>query len=561
MSGFMPHGSIFLIGVIISVAVYLVVGLLAGRRVKDVGDYYVAGRSAPTILIAGTLFASMLSTNGFMGDTGFCYDGNMTSMILLNTFCASGYVFGPIFFGRFLRRAKTNTMPEYFGKRYNDTKIQRFAGIITVISVTAYLLACITGVGILMEELTGLNHYVCLFIAWFAFTGFTFYSGSSGVILTDTIMFMVFLVATVIAGPYVFNAGAHPFSQLLNALMSSDTAMASQLLDFHGNIAGTGGATVFDAVMYAVTMGIIWLITVSVSPWQAGRNMMAKTEHVTFRAGSIAAVCTTVFLTYLYLIAVAVHDIPGGVAYLTNLGDSQRVIIWTAFNIMPKFVGTLVLAGIMAAGLSSASTFLSVIGFSMVTVVLQKKFKSDRDQLRYSRLVMLGVGVVALILAACNLGGIRIISWFASTIIAAAWIVPAVGGIFNKKMSAKGARWAMYAGFFGFIIPKCLKEFLGNTGVVPFFTVFKNLLDPFFIGVIFSILFAVIGTKLEAKSREEIAFHDNILILPQSERVHKDYARDKMYGVMLIAAGVLVTTLLLVFWALPYNGYLPVPGR
>ena len=38
-------------------------------------------------------------------------------------------------------------MPEYFGKRYQDPKIRRVAGVITIISLTAYLLSSITGVG------------------------------------------------------------------------------------------------------------------------------------------------------------------------------------------------------------------------------------------------------------------------------------------------------------------------------------------------------------------------------------------------------------------------------
>ena len=64
--------TIFFWGVIISVLIYLVVGLLAGRRVKDTSDYYVCGRNAPTLLITGTLFASMLSVSGFTGDQGWC---------------------------------------------------------------------------------------------------------------------------------------------------------------------------------------------------------------------------------------------------------------------------------------------------------------------------------------------------------------------------------------------------------------------------------------------------------------------------------------------------------
>lgn len=139
--------NIFFVGVVVSILVYIVVGIWAGRSIKDVNDYYVCGRNAPTVLIAGTLFASMLS----------------------------------------------------FGERYCDRRNRRAAGIITIISLTAYLLSCITGVGILMQELTGLSYRLCLLLAWFCFTAFTFYSGSTGVILTDTLMFLVFLTATMMA--------------------------------------------------------------------------------------------------------------------------------------------------------------------------------------------------------------------------------------------------------------------------------------------------------------------------------------------------------------------------
>ena len=81
--------SIYTIGVIISLVIYILVGNYAGSKVKDVDDYYVSGRSAPTILIAGTLFASMLSTNGFMGDTAWTYTGHITAMIMMKI-CASG---------------------------------------------------------------------------------------------------------------------------------------------------------------------------------------------------------------------------------------------------------------------------------------------------------------------------------------------------------------------------------------------------------------------------------------------------------------------------------------
>lgn len=536
--------SIFFIGVIVSILVYLLVGLYAGRAVKDVNDYYVSGRSAPTILIAGTLFASMLSVNGFMGDQGWCYTGNITSLVLLNSMCACGYIFGPLLFGRYLRRSGCTTMPEYFGQRYHDRRNRRVAGIITIISITAYLLASITGVGILMEELTGLPYEACLFIAWICFTGFTFYSGSKGVILTDTLMFIVFIAGSIVAGLYVFKAQGG-FGELLTNLMNNPAAPEG-LLDYHGNIPGTGATDIFGAMMYTITMGIIWFITVGVSPWQAGRNLMAKSEHVTFRSGAVAAICTVVFLLFLNMVSIAVLNLN------PDLSDPQRVLIWASFNVMPKIVGTLMLAGIMAAGLSSSSTFLSVIGFSLTSDVVPVQFKDDRQQLRVSRLIMLAVGVVSLVLAYLGLGGVRIISWFASTIIACSWVVPGVGSVVSKKLSATGARWSMMAGFLGFIIPKALVGFK----VGPFPSILINFLDPFFIGLYLSFLFAVIGSKVHPVTVAETAYRDKMLVLPATERVAADYARDRVYGYILIVVGIATTLFLLFGWALPYNGYL-----
>ena len=536
--------NVFFIGVIVSVIVYLIVGIWAGKHVKDVNDYYVSGRNAPTLLIAGTLFASMLSVNGFMGDQGWCYTGNITSLVLLNSICAAGYVFGSLIFGRYLRRSECTTMPEYFGERFKDHRNRRVAGIITIISLTAYLLASITGVGVLMQELTGFSYGVCLFLAWICFTGFTFYSGSKGVVITDTLMFLVFLFAAIIAGPYIFKAQGG-IGQLLTNLMNNPSA-PDNLLDYHGNIPGTGAKDAFGAMMYSITMGIVWFITVAVSPWQAGRNLMAKSEHVTFRSGAIAAICTVIFLLFLNLQSVAVINLN------PNLEDPQRVLIWAAFNVMPKLVGTLVLAGIMAAGLSSASTFLSVVGFSVTSDILKIDFKSEKEQLRFSRMVMLIVGVLALVLAYMGLGGIRIISWFASTIIAASWAVPGIGSVVSKKLSSTGARWSMIAGFLGFIIPKCMVGFIGGTAG----SVFVNFLDPFFIGLYMSLLFAVIGSKLHPVSEEETAYRERLMIVPEQERIAEEYKKDYVFGYILIAAGLLTTAVLLLGWALPYNGYI-----
>ena len=54
--------NVYLIGMIISMVVYIVLGLVISRSVKNVNDFFVAGRQAPTFLIVGSLVASYCST-------------------------------------------------------------------------------------------------------------------------------------------------------------------------------------------------------------------------------------------------------------------------------------------------------------------------------------------------------------------------------------------------------------------------------------------------------------------------------------------------------------------
>ncbi len=529
--------NIYLIGVLISVVVYCLIGIYAGRNVKNIEDFYVSGRNATTFFIASTMFASMLSTNGFMGDTGYCYSGNITTIMLINSICACGYILGPLFFGRYIRRAKVNTMPEYFGKRFNSIRIRKFAGIITIVSLSAYFLSVMQATGVLMESLTGYDRFTCLLISLACILFFTTYSGSRGVIITDTLMLCLFLIATIVAGGYIFKE-AGGISNLVENLLSNPLS-PKDLLSYHGN---TNGESIFETVLYGVTMGIVWMIVVGVSPWQAGRNLMAKSEHVIFRSGSIAAILTIVFLLYLYIMAISVLQLN------SRLENPEKVIIWTAFNILPKFIGMLLLTGIMAAGLSSASTFLSVISFSLTKDTLHVNFKSEKQELTFTRIIVFVVGILGLILAYFNISSIRIIAWFASTIIAASWGYVAFGSIWSKNLSERGAYYSMVGGFYMYIACKIFKELFG----IPL----NGVLDPFFIALCIGIALGKVYSKNQIKSSQEEDFYKILHIIPKSELNINDYKIDKIYAYILGFIGVLIAVFLIFFWAIPYNGFI-----
>ena len=135
----------FQLGIVVSLACYFAVGWYAGQRVKHLEDFFVAGRNAPTVLILGTLVASFMSTNAFIGEAGMSYQGHAPLVIIMTCFNCLGYIIGAVFFGRYLRRSKALTVPAYFRARFASRRIQMFAGISIVAGLSAYLLAVTWG--------------------------------------------------------------------------------------------------------------------------------------------------------------------------------------------------------------------------------------------------------------------------------------------------------------------------------------------------------------------------------------------------------------------------------
>ena len=309
--------------------------------------------------------------------------------------------------------------------------------MILLVSVSAYLLSAIQGVATLMSSITGYDYRLCAVIVWLAFTAFTIYSGSPGVLLTDTIMFLVFLAAALVAVPFLIRAGGGWFAGI-EALANSDTMPG--ILSWAGNPDYLYPDGVSNTV-WAVTYVIVWALVVAISPWQTSRYLMAKDEHVVLRSSVWSSMGVMVVTIALYFAA----------AFVRNINDTlpgSEAMIWAATHVLPPVIGMLLLIGISAAGISSASTFLSLIGFSVVNDILPEA-ESDRKKLARSRWAMLAVSLVVLALAYLNPPQIFLIMYFGGTVIAGAWSLVAFGSVWSRRLSRCGAYLGMLLGFLG----------------------------------------------------------------------------------------------------------------
>lgn len=523
----------YLIGTILAIVIFVIIGVIAGKKVKDTNDYYVAGRRAPVILIVGSLIASFLSTGAFMGDTGEVYSGFFMGIVIVGILQASGYVYGAGLFGKYIRRAKVNTVPEYFGNRFNSRRIRVLASLTLMIAVTAYLLSAIQGVSTLMTQITGLDYKACVILAWVAFTIFTVYSGSMGVLITDTIMFLIFLVAALIGIPYIISA-AGGWNEGITALATSTTNPG--IISWTNNLSYLYPTGVQNLI-WAIVYGIVWAIVVMVSPWQTSRYLMAKDEHTVMRSSVFASMGVVIVTTLLYFSAAFIYKIN------PNLESASTNLIWAAMNVMPMIVGVIMLTGILSAGISSASTFLSLIGTSLTNDIMKQK-DDVKANLRLSRIVMGIVSVIVLIIAFFNPPQIFVIMYFGGTVIASAWGIVALTSVWNKKMSESGAFYGMLFGFLGCAVTKSWSALTHTT--LPIY------LDPFFIGLVLSIIGMVIGNRAKKATKEEIQEYEELHVRPESEKNVVEEKKTINLTYLYLAFGVVLGLVFVFAYAIPY---------
>ncbi|MDG2038149.1 MAG: sodium:solute symporter family protein [Luminiphilus sp.] len=537
----------FQLGIVASLACYLAIGWYAGRRVRHLEDFFVAGRNAPTVLILGTLVASFMSTNAFMGEAGMSYQGHAPLVIIMTCFNCVGYIIGAVFFGRYLRRSRALTVPAFFRARFASRRIQMFAGISIVVGLSAYLLAVTWGMALIITEVTGFSEVAAIILVWVSYTLFTLYSGSRGVILTDTVMFVLFSGIIVVTSFFIVSAAGGWFTAIESLATYADKP---GIIAWHGRVGpDVHWQTPFDGLLWATILGLAWGIVVAVSPWQTSRYLMARSEHVVIRSACGALIAMLLLYLVTNFAAATVNLIN------PNISPAESTMIWVAMNLLPTVLGAVLICGVLAAGLSSASTFLSLVGFS----VSHDIFGSGSDQddsvsgehpnsaahLRSARLAMLFVGLSVIGLALLLPRNIYWLTHFAGPLFASSWGVVAFQSIWSSRITEPGAFWGMATGF-GVNVGM---NALAMGGVVKW----PVIADPILVGVICSYLAVSFvsrgGSVSQAESDYRIALH----VMPPQERDATVVRQTLVWPKVMVAMGFVIAALLAVFYALPYQ--------
>lgn len=414
-------------------AVVLVVGLRASKRVSGSEDFLLAGRSMGLFVLVGTLCATQLGGGNIIGTSNNGYNQGLSGMTFGVSTGVAMLVLG-FLMAKPMRKMGLCTISDYVYTRYKSNTARVLTSVFSFAALVGILAA---QVGAISKVLTvfGINTKMAAVIAISIIILYTAFSGMWGVALTDVVQLCVIFVGvplTTIIGMVKIGG----WSGMVAKLSAMDVPGG---LETYLSPTGIG-----LAAMASIALPMIAYEIIGQDFYQ--RLLSAKNEHVA-KTGCLIAGCI--------LMAMGVNSAVDGMLARAFLGDSLSevsAIASLAVEVLPTVAAGVVIAALCAAVMSTADSLLLACTSHVVNdIYLGAMGKSTSDEgsskaiLRMSVITTVVVGVASLFVALAIPGIITILD-YAYTFYASGLVAPVLLGLFWKKGNDKAAVTSIIVG-------------------------------------------------------------------------------------------------------------------
>lgn len=401
------------------------IGVFFFLRSKDAGekDYFLGGRKMGAWVSALSAGASDMSAWVLMGLPASIYAAGMGQTwiaIGLGIGYAASWILEAPRLRRFSIEADDSiTIPQYLTNRFlsKSKALQILCAAIFLVAYTIYAASSIKACGTLFNTVMNIDANVAMYIAAFIIIVYTFLGGFSAVCWTDFFQGLLMLAALLIAPIFA-----------LALINSGSMGAAAPLPEGYFN---------FWTSWQDVLSGLGWGLGYFGMPHIIIRFMSLKSEKELRKSSVIGISWTTIILVMSVLSGVV------GRMFLGEIEDSSVVFITMTRKIFPALISGILLSAILSAAMSTADSQLlssaSAFANDLYKPVLRKN-ASNKEMLWASRLIVMGIAIVALIIASNpNSGTIMALVENAWGVFGAAFGPVIMLSLFWKRFTFSGA--------------------------------------------------------------------------------------------------------------------------
>jgi cation/acetate symporter len=484
------------------IAVLLTFGLYVGiaiwSRVSTTSGFYVAGRGVPSVFNGMATAADWMSAASFLSMAGLIaflgFDG---AIYLLGW--TGGYVLLALLLAPYLRKFGKFTVPEFVGDRYYSSSARVVAAIAAVVVSFTYVAGQMRGVGIAFSRFLEVDIFWGVVIGMAIVSLYAVMGGMKGITYTQVAQYLVLIIAYLIPAIAIgVSLTGNPVPQLAFGEIATRLDGIEEQLGFGRYTSPFTNINGLNVFLIALTLmcGTAGLPHVIIRFYTA-RSVRGARWTGFFALLFIAILYTTapaiaVFAKYNLIQTVngaQVEQMPswvqnwretGLIGFNDKNGDGvvryapgsaadpasaneltidPDILVLANPEIagLPAWIIALVVAGGLAAALSTASGLLLVISSSFSHDIYKKfihKNATEANELLVARISVLCAVVVAGYMGVNPSGYVSEVVAFAFGLAAASFFPVIVMGIFDKRANKHGAIWGMLVGllFTGFYI-------------------------------------------------------------------------------------------------------------
>ncbi len=468
--------TIILVEFILYCIVIVWIGYYFSKKTKTQADYLLGGKKLPGWALAFSERATGESAWLLLGYTGFVFMTGLSG-IWVAVGIACGIIFAWLVLAKkFMTETdKYNviTLPDYLAVRFGEkAKIIRWLTSVLIAGfLMFYISAQMAGAGKMLFTTFEIPSAIGILIATAIIILTAFAGGFISVVWTDMVQSVMMLI-TLVGLPIV--AFVYIYTNDLSISQSLATSGDSYNSWFGGLTGFSLGVLFFN--------NFSWFFGFLGGQPQLSVRFMALKNNKEANQGSIVAIIWT-FLAYggaflIGLAAIAMYD-------QGSFADVETLLPTMVLQLMPPWLAGLLLAGVLAAIITTANSQLLVVTSSVTEDIIHKALGlkiSDRQLVWLSRLSVAFFGLVGMIIALVSESLVYlIVSW--------AWagvgctLSPAIlMTFFWKRYSSAGVIATILSGLISTIIwiSTPLEEMVTSR--------FTTFFIAAFFGIIFSLL-------------------------------------------------------------------------
>ncbi len=550
--------------IVVGATFALYIGIAIWARAKTTGDFYVAGKGVNPVANGMATAADWMSAASFISMAGLiAFYGYGGAVFLMGW--TGGYVLLAMLLAPYLRKYGKYTVPEFIGDRYYGRSARILAVICLIIASITYVIGQMKGIGVAFSRFLETDYDTGLYIGMGIVFIYAVMGGMKGITYTQIAQYCVLIFAYTVPAVFIsMHLTGNPIPQLgLGSKMADGSGL--YLLDkLDGTLKDLGFGSYTDKVRISELNMFVYTMSLMIGTAGLPHVIMRFFTVPKVKDARSTAGWALVFIALLYTVAPAVGAMarmnlmdtiqpePGkwlavderpdwfrnwektgllkfedknGDGHIQYVADKEKnemvkvdrdimVLANPEIAKLPNWVIALVVAGGLAAALSTAAGLLLAIASSISHDLLKGVFApniSEKSELLASRIAM------ALSIAAAGYLGLHPPDFAAGTValafgLAASSIFPALMmGIFSKKMNKAGAMAGMLAGigitlFYVFqhkgIFFVADWKYLESWGTNWFLGIEPNAFGA--IGAVFNFIVAFIVAKVTAPPPEHI---------------------------------------------------------